>query len=62
MPRNKWRIVADATKAKEIKFTADVTIEAAAADKSGPRRFNVLAYTGGILPGALRSGNKREDV
>jgi hypothetical protein len=33
----------------DFDFTAEVTIEAAAADRPGPRRFDMVAYTGGLL-------------
>lgn len=54
-------------KAKQIiAMSAPISIEAAAAATDGgkpqPAKFNVLAYTGGILPGALRNGDEREDV
>lgn len=40
-----------------------VTISASEGEKKGPPKFEVLAYTGGILPGALRgSDGSREDV
>lgn len=40
-----------------------VTIHAADTEGTkGPRNFDVLAYTGGILPGALNINGKREDV
>ncbi len=35
--------------ADDLFLTAGVTIEAAAADKPGPRRFDMVAYTGGFL-------------
>ena len=52
-------------KAKQIiALAAPVTIEAGASEegKQSPAKFNVLAYTGGILPGALRSDDGNEDV
>jgi hypothetical protein len=42
--------------------TVEITAQAAEGEKKSPAKFNVLAYTGGILPGALRSGDEREDV
>jgi hypothetical protein len=43
-----------------------VSIEAAEQPTDGgkpqPAKFNVLAYTGGILEGAMRNGDQREDV
>lgn len=44
--------------------SAPVSIEAgASADgKASPAKFNVLAYTGGILEGAFHNGDDREDV
>src|SRR5690349_5567775 len=35
--------------ATEFSFVGDVSIEAAAPDKTGPRRFNIEAYNGGKL-------------
>ncbi len=55
MPSNKSSIIA---------VTGPITIAAAETEeaKKGPRRFEVLAYTGGILAGALRTGDNRENV
>jgi len=49
---------------KIIAMSAPVVITAGEVDgeKKGPAKFNVLAYTGGLLPGALRSGDDHEDV
>lgn len=52
-------------KAKQIiALGAPVSIEAGASEdgKPSPAKFNVLAYTGGILPGALRSDDGGSDV
>jgi hypothetical protein len=54
-----------ATKKSIIAMSAPVSIQAGAAAEDGkpqPAKFNVLAYTGGILPGALRNGDSHEDV
>lgn len=40
-----------------------VTIQASSGEKKGPPKFEVVAYTGGVLPGALRgSDGSRENV
>lgn len=54
-----------ATKAKQIiALAAPVSIQASASEdgKPQPAKFSVLAYTGGVLPGAMRNGDEREDV
>jgi len=47
-----------------IAMSVPVTITAGETEgeKKGPAKFNVLAYAGGILPGALRNGDSHEDV
>lgn len=49
---------------KIIAISAPATIEAGAmeGEKKQPSKFNVLAYTGGVLPGALRGSDSRDDV
>lgn len=42
-------IRAESSDLSELSLTADVQIKAFAADAKGPRRFDMVAYTGGIL-------------
>lgn len=45
-----------------VKLIADVEIEASMSEGNAAPRFTVLAYTGGRLPGALKTTNGRADV
>lgn len=54
-----------ATPTKILAISAPITITAGEVegDKKSPPKFSVLAYTGGVLPGALKSSDgSREDV
>lgn len=62
MRKRSRTIRAAAKDADIIAISVPVTISAADAEKKGPRRFDALVYTGGILRGALKSGGKNEDV
>lgn len=60
--RQRLRIEAAGGSSSIIAIGGDVSIEAASAEKKGPCKFDVLAYSGGVLPGALRQGDSRKDV